>query len=84
MNAAKYQQQHGDNCSEIFWGLHWEPHFDGDYQTNQISRVQAGNSIPFTRSKIQLRSPKPLDARPIAPEAGIVMHVVLRIVRLAA
>jgi hypothetical protein len=39
---------------------------------------------PFTRSRIQLRSPKPLDARPIAPEAGTVMHLVLRIVRLAA
>jgi hypothetical protein len=50
MNAAKYQQQPGDNCREIFWGLYWGPLFDGDYQTNQILRVQAGNSIPFARS----------------------------------
>jgi hypothetical protein len=40
-NAAKYQQQHGDNCSEIFWGPIWGPHFDCGYQTNQISGVQA-------------------------------------------
>jgi hypothetical protein len=30
--TARYEE----SGSEIFWGLYWGPHFDGDYQTNQI------------------------------------------------
>jgi hypothetical protein len=43
--------QHSESGSEIFWGPIWGPHFDCGFQTNQISGVEAGDSIPFTRSK---------------------------------